>query len=213
MSVAILVPVLRRPHRVKPLLDSIAAATPTPYRVLFLCDPNDAAELRAVRATDADFLDCGGKYSAKINLGVRLTQEPLIFLGADDLEFHPGWLEAAAGRLTDTIGVVGTNDLGNRRVIAGEHATHSLVARWYAELGTIDRSDWLLHEGYDHNFVDNEFVETAKSRHAWAFARDSIVEHLHPLWGKGEPDEIYDKGMAHFRADRRHFVHRVPLWT
>ena len=35
-------------------------------------------------------------------------------------------------------GVVGTNDLSSKRVMAGTHATHALITREYAELGTID---------------------------------------------------------------------------
>ena len=34
------------------------------------------------------------------------TDEPLIFQGADDLRFYPGWLEAAKAKLAPGIGVV-----------------------------------------------------------------------------------------------------------
>lgn len=211
-SLVILVPVLRRPQNVRPLMDSIRRSTPDSYRTLFIADPDDEAELEALRDEGADFTTVTGGYAKKINRGVEITTEPLIFLGADDLRFHKGWLQAATARLTEGIGVVGTNDLGNKRVMRGEHATHSLVTRAYAELGTID-GPGLLHEGYHHWKVDDELVATAKHRGAWAFARDSFVEHRHPYWGKAETDEVYAKGESHSRRDIRLFHRRRALWT
>jgi hypothetical protein len=79
-------------------------------------------------------------------------------------------------------------------------------------MGTVDEPGRLLHEGYGHNFVDNELVETAKTRDAWTFAADSIVEHLHPSWGKAERDQTYNIGRARFDADRRYFQRRQRLW-
>lgn len=211
--VVILVPVLARPHRVARLLENIAGATPQPHRVLFLCDPGDQAEQDAIRVAGGEMLTPGGSYAQKINRGAAATDEPLLFLAADDLRFHDGWLPAAAALISDQVSVVGTNDLGNRRVLAGEHSTHSLVARCYLERGTIDETGKLLHEGYRHNFCDTEFIQTARARGAYAHAPDSIVEHLHPDWGKADRDRTYAKGRATFRVDRRTFARRSRLWT
>lgn len=216
MNVAVLVPVLRRPHRVRPLLASLGRATPRGrWTAYFICDPDDDEEMAAVAAERPrrPMCVCRGNYAQKINHAARLTQEPLIFLGADDLHFHPGWLQAAAALLSDTIGVVGTNDLANRRVIDGEHSTHSLVARWYANLGTIDEPGKLLHEGYPHEFVDDEFVATAKHRGAYAHAHDSLVEHLHPMVGKAPMDDLYAAQHQRMRVGRRIYRRRRSMWT
>lgn len=216
-EVVILVPVLRRPHRVEPLLESIAAATPEPHRVLFIASPGDEGELAALSTIGADVLvldqePAPGDYARKINAGHRASTEPLLFLGADDLHFHPGWLERAADRLGDRVHVVGTNDLGNQSVIDGNHATHSLVTRAYVDqLGTLDEVGVVLHEGYPHEYVDVEFVETAKARGAWAFAGDSIVEHLHPHWGKAPTDELYDQFGHRMQLGRRVWRRRQQL--
>lgn len=211
--VAILVPVLGRPHRVAPLLESIAAATPEPHRVLFICDPGDRPEQDAIAHAGGTMISPGGNYAHKINTGVNFTTEPLIFTGADDLDFHPGWLSEAAALISSTIGVVGTNDLCNGRVIAGEHSTHSLVARWYAELGTIDEPGKLLHEGYPHEWVDDELIETAKHRGAYAHAHTAVVEHLHPQVGKAPMDVLYEGQRLRMRKGRKIFNARRPLWT
>jgi glycosyltransferase involved in cell wall biosynthesis len=212
-AVAILVPVLGRPHRVAPLLASIRAATPEPHKVLFIADPGDDAEHAAIQIHGGDMLIVDGNYPTKINAGVQATDEPLIFTGADDLHFHPGWLPAAAALMSDTIGVVGTNDLCNARVIAGEHSTHSLVARWYAELGTIDEAGKLLHEGYLHEYVDDELIGTAQHRGSYAQAMDSIVEHLHPDVGKAPTDALYAAQGKRMRASRTTYDCRRPMWT
>jgi glycosyltransferase involved in cell wall biosynthesis len=217
VTLAILIPVLRRPHRVVPLLESIKAATPEPHRVLFIASPNDQAEIDAISAAGGEVLviddvPAPGDYARKINAGYRHTDEPLLFLGADDIHFHPGWLPAARALLERGVHVVGTNDLGNSEVIAGRHATHSLVTRQYIDvLGTLERCGEVLHEGYAHEYVDNEFVQTAIARQAWANARDSIVEHLHPHWGKAPTDELYDQHHERMRTGRRVFMQRQPL--
>lgn len=214
-SVCILVPVLKRPHRVVPLLESIAAATLEPHRVLFIADEGDSAELTAIEEAGAEYIALKPpvNYAAKINAGASFAADPFVFLGADDLNFHPGWFEAALARMSEAVAVVGTNDLCNPRVIAGEHATHFLVRRDYLDQGTIDEPGKLLHEGYPHEWVDNEFIETAKHRGAYAHAFDSVVEHLHPMVGKAPMDELYAGQGQRMAAGRRVYRSRRHLWT
>lgn len=214
----IIVPVLGRPHRVAPLLASIANGTPEPHRVLFMATAGDGDELDAIVSAGADHMVIApnhrGDYQKKINHAYRSTREPWLFLAADDLEFHPGWLSSALALMADeSIGVVGTNDLGNQRTIDGTHATHSLVRRSYIDrFGAIDQPGIILHEGYPHEWCDDEFVQTAQHRGAYAHAHDSIVEHLHPLWGKADTDELYDAHAARMKLGRKIFWRRSPLW-
>jgi hypothetical protein len=215
LSVAIIVPMLGRPHLVAPLLESIAAATPERHRVVFACTPRDPA-VEAVRDAGHEPLLVNAKrrgdYARKIQAGIDATTEPLVFTGAIDLRFHPGWLKAAAAHITDQVGVVGTNDLCNPRVMAGEHATHCLVARWYVALGTIDEPGILLHHGYHHEYVDDELVGTAKARGAWAFAAGSHVQHLHPMDGVTPTDALYQAQRARMRMSWAHYNVRRRLW-
>lgn len=222
MTLVILVPVLRRPANVAPLLASIQENTALlgGCRVLFLASPDDDAEHDALRAAGADWVcmterwEGRGDFARKINHGARISTEPYLFLGADDLRFHAGWAEAAMARMVGRIGVVGTNDLGNRRVMAGRHSTHSLVSRTYVEEhGTIDERGKVLHEGYPHEFVDDELVGTAMKRRMWAFARDSLVEHMHPLWGKAASDPIYAAMETRMTAGEPLYRQRRRLWA
>lgn len=219
-TVLIAVPVLDRPERAAMVAESAAEATTVPYRLLFLCSPHDEAEQAACGLTGASVLvvpwESGPHdYAKKINHAVTVSDEPWILMGADDLCFCPGWAENALHCATRTgAKVVGTQDWGNSRVIAGDHSTHPLVSRDYIiGQGTIDVPGVMLHEGYDHNFCDDELVATAKHRGVWAFCHDAEIPHLHPDWGKGIKDATYRKGRASFNADAVLYRSREKLWA
>lgn len=211
MSVlAILVPVLERPHRVRPLLNAIREATSVPYRVLFLADPGDRVEQDAIAAAGGWMLSPGGPYAAKINHGVRATTEPWLLFGADDAEPRPGWFEAATATGAQ---VIGLNDL-ILRPNRPEHATHFLVSREAATLPCIDGSPGPLCEQYAHWRTDDELIATAKRRGMYAYAPDAIVEHVgHPMLPDGVDDETYRKGRATARLDGKRFARRTHMWT
>lgn len=219
-DLVVIVPMLTRPHRVEPLVDSVRRHTTVPHTILFVCTEGDDEVIHAVQAEDDVRLEVlppnqRGDYAKKINHGYRVTDEPYLFLGADDLRFHRGWFEAAVKPMSRSgIGVVGTQDKANRRVKQGRHATHSLVSRDYVDrFGTIDEEGKVLHEGYLHEFVDDEFVETAKARKAFAFEHRAVVEHLHPTVGKAMWDPLYNAQGARMKQDRRVFNERRKLWT
>jgi len=98
-------------------------------------------------------------------------------------------------------------------VMAGKHATHPLVRRAYVdEFGTIDEPGKIVHDGYCHMWVDNELCATAMARGQWAFARESHVEHLHPIFHKGKMDTTYEKALSTSKEDFAHFSARRHLW-
>jgi hypothetical protein len=49
-------------------------------------------------------------------------------------------------------------------------------------------------------------------RGQWAFAKDSRVEHLHPMWHKAEMDETYKKALSTSHEDHRIFMQRSRIW-
>jgi glycosyltransferase involved in cell wall biosynthesis len=221
-DLVILVPVLNRPHRVAPLLDSIEASAPG-ARVLFLVDRADTSELDAICKEMCDerqlclggmeVFDDGPGYAAKINQGARVTAEPFLFLGADDLNFKPGWYEAAKAAMVDGVEVVGVNDLLRRRRTRRDHATHFLMTREYAQRPTIDGETGPLCERYIHNFVDDELIATATARGVYAYAPGAHVEHLHWMNRRAAMDETYKRGRESFESDRVLFEQRRALWA
>lgn len=211
-EVAVLVPVLARPAAAAPLAESLRATSDA--ELVWIISPGDAEQRAACEVAGGRILEAGwepgpGDYARKINLGYRETIAPWVLQAADDLRFHPGWERAALAAGERGAGVVGTDDLGNPTVRRGAHSTHSLVRRSYVESlgGTYDSRE-VLHEGYDHQFVDTELVDAAQARGAWAFAKDAKIEHLHPFWRKGSLDATYRKALAEGDADRRLFLER-----
>lgn len=167
-----------------------------------------------------------GDYGRKLNEGVRQSgippmgsNRPWVFLGAIDLCFCAGWYDVARAHARDGIEVVGTNDLCNARTArppSGQqaaHSTHSLVSRRYIEeQGTIDEPGKVCHEGYPHEYVDDEFVRTARYRGVYAHAINAHVEHLHPMCGKAESDPLYRQQAERIRQGREVFLARQHLW-
>lgn len=221
----IIVPVLNRPANVHPLLHSIWENTTVEYRVIFVVSMDDPTELAAIRpyaGTEESVHiliapwpgGSPGDYARKINKVASTTGAPFIFMGADDLNFHQDWDVNGLYKFTDeSIGVVGTNDLGNPWVMEGKQSTHSFVRSEYVHhAGTIDEIGKVLHEGYHHNFVDNELVETAQHRGAFIHAHDSVVEHLHPDWGKAQRDHVYNIARDSMDPGREIYNQRRHLW-
>lgn len=220
-GVVVVIPVLGRPAAAAPVVASLLESVRVvPCRPLFVCSLGDADEILAVMETAADFLireepSGPGDYAKKINLGYRRTIEPWIFTGADDLRFYPGWADRAIAHGEATgVGVVGTRDLGNGLVTAGKHSTHSLVRRSYAdECGLADQPGAIYYEGYDHQYCDNELVQTAIARGCFSSCATSIVEHLHPIWRKAEDDATYARGQSGRLADLALYNERKELWS
>lgn len=214
MDCVVIVPMLGRAGQVERVAASLAASTDR-ARILFVCTSGDADVLAAVAAYDHIVLAPRerGDYAHKINVGVAATDEPLIFTGAIDIHFHPGWLDLAQALMSDIVQVVGTNDLSNDRTAKGGHSTHSLIAREYCGRGLIDGRTGLLCEDYLHEFVDDELIGTANRRGAYAHCPVSWVEHLHPIAGKAEWDATYRAMNDRMAADRDLFDRRRPLWT
>jgi hypothetical protein len=152
-----------------------------------------------------------GSFAQRVNYGYRHTFREWIFLSGDDVDFHAGWVEAAEAQITPTKHVVGTNDLGNGSVTAGLHATHMFIRRSYVDEqgASWDGPGVVCHEGYRHCYVDDEIVTAAKQRDAWTPALDSIVEHLHPSWGKSLIDETYEIGIQTMGQDGLIFQQRA----
>lgn len=233
---SILIPCLNRPDNVEPVVASALAATPE-AQVILIPTASYADEVEACLEAVGQFgvkrvtiypmvaHETVGDYARKINTAVWWTESPYLFFGADDLRFEPGWFDQAFLRFDRDIGVVGVNDMGPWRpnspsrnaVRDGEHATHCVVARWYCALGLIDDDPFpeqarVLNPDYPHEFVDDEFTATARARHAWAYAEDSHVEHLHPRFGKGQDDESYRRSVDRIPAGRAIYRARAHLW-
>jgi hypothetical protein len=221
VNLATIIPVLGRPQNVEPLIESFIESK-TPGWLVFVHQLDDIDEtleihrnqhenrhlfVRNIPVVDAT------TWPQKINVAVEEINANWYLCGADDIRFHRGWWQATLiARQNTQIGVIGTNDLGNPRVIAGEHTCHPLIRREYIlQHGTWDQPGKAIHEGYRHWYCDDELVITAKMRGAWQHCPDAIIEHLHPYWTGQPSDPTYQLGESHAETDRETFQKRMEL--
>lgn len=219
-STAVLIPTLGRPRRLQQLLDNLEATTHSPNVAYFVVERDDSASIEAGRRAGARVIVNAGppSYASCINTAYRETDEPWLFLAADDIVFVDHWLEAAATAMANPeIGVVGTAD---PYWPLPDHSSHSLVRRRYVEerSGCVDLPNTLLYP-YWHGFTDHELVGVAKSRGAYVYCEDSRVEHHHPGWdalgrvrGGARLDPTYRKGNRNHRRDTLTFIERSEQW-
>lgn len=221
MNVAIIVPTLGRPDSLRPLLQSVATTTPVgAAQVVFVVDHEDKPthdELQAAWQQGWRFGRCfeDGTYPEKVNVGYRASDAPFVLPAADDVVFHPGWLEQALAAFEPGVEVVGTNDL-TPITSDGQHATMPIVRRSYIEKqgAAFGEPGVVLHEGYHHNFVETELCQLAQQRGVFFSCPASIIEHRHPAWGTREADDTDRKGnMRNGDEDRQLFEERRARWT
>jgi len=212
--VDVIVPVLHRPQNVKPFMETLTASTGL-ATAWFVVEPGDIEEIDEVIKYGGKVVEHAGTFAQKMNYGYKYSGKrspaPYVFMVGDDVIFQPGWLDHAEF-VADyyKADVIGTNDLGSPRVIAGDHATHLLIRRSYVDQvgASWDGPGTVCHE-YGHQFVDDEIVAAAQQRGVWQMALGSLVEHLHPYWNKADDDDIYRKGRETMEADRAAFEARA----
>jgi hypothetical protein len=207
--VDVIIPTVReRAANIRPLVESLRASTGLANVILVVDDEDHQAEL----GVDADYVIHPGRFPGKLNAGYQHTKADWIQFVGDDVRFHPGWLDHqqhVAGLYQAK--VIGSNDLTNSRVMRGEHATHWMLARSYIEESgaSWDGPGTLAHEGYKHWFVDDEIVAKAKAEGVFQVALGAVIEHLHPITGRVETDEVYKRNDAYAERDRIHYQRRL----
>lgn len=208
-EVDVIVPTVReRVGNIRTLAETLRASTGLARLVLVVDDEEHALEVKEF----GDTVICPGKFPVKVNAGFAASSAPWVKVVGDDVRFRPGWLDHAqlVARLYSAK-VVGSNDLANPRVMAGDHATHWMVSREYVESegASWDGPGVLCHEGYRHWFTDDEIVTVAKQRGVFQASLASIVEHFHPLVGKAESDDVYERNDRYASQDRDLFRKRL----
>lgn len=221
--ISIIIPSYGRPDKIRAAVENSHQNTVGVHEVVMVVELDQLAQYEdafaGIHAASWLSITCNERsrsYGGAINYACDYANGEYIFMASDDLDFHHGWdVEAMHTMLAlPTIKVVGTNDLLNEFVLNGWHSTHSLVDRRYLEDpgGVIGEPGVALFEGYSHNYVDTEFIGTAKARSVFAPCLTSVVEHKHFTVGKSEKDETYEKGYLHLQEDHDLYQSRKHLW-
>jgi len=205
LPTAILVPSLNRPHRLRDAVANIHENTPEEHFILFcVSDDESKTILDELDEWYLDDSDCEDhRYVTRMNkLIAYLDDAKTVFFGSDDVIHHQGWLTKALLVMDQGPSVVVVNDTCN------PNGTQAVVRREYLERAVFDAPGLAFHPGYRHNFADTEMFFTASRQGEYARALDSVVEHLHPHFGKPRRlgwDETYANAQKGWDED-------VKLW-
>ena len=124
---------------------------------------------------------CSNAWNAAL---AAASGDPVV-LAADDLEFAPGWLDAALSTLSEFEGgwgFVGFND-GHW---GPELSTHYLVSRRLIVEAFGGVIAWPC---YRHSFNDREANDRARAASRYAWSEHAVVRHRHWLFGERQQDE------------------------
>ena len=215
-KVAVLIPTLGRPHKLKENVDNLFDVTGRDeIDIVFIVEPEDTASIDAAGELDALLIvnKRSKNYAGAINTAVNELDHRYFYAAADDFNFHPNWLPPLLEK-SKQYGVVGSDDLGNPNVKAGNFAVSYLVSRWYLPYACIGYPDCLVYEGYKHNYTDTDVCQTAIHRGQYSFCAESVVEHMHPAWGKSEFDKTYERSLDQtlMNIDDAEFMRRSISW-
>ena len=217
--VAVIIPSQNRPGSLLKAVESVLTTTNDVQVVCVLGDENDGSRgiLDRLGASKPEYswrlqyhvLPVAEYHTAeRWNYGAaRALGSPDYFvIGADDVEFQPGWLEAAMSEMKrhGGSGVVALND-GTIAFEGEYYATHFMVSRKYAARGL---GGVIMIPAYEHNFTDREVTERAKRDKMLFWAPDAKILHKHPTMGFDTDDDIYEKGDASFARDEALFMER-----
>lgn len=160
-------------------------------------------------------------YAEKVNAGVEVSTAAWVLVIGDDVEFTPGWFDAAVEQ-TRWFDVVGTNDseegrVRNPHVAAGRHADHAFFRRSYIddEGSSLDGPGVTMPTAYRHWYVDREVIQLARARGVYGHAHDCRIIHHHPGYdgdeAAREADPVYMMAVDASDADEKMWLSRVPL--
>jgi len=190
---------------------NIHANTPEDHYIAFCVADSESRgildELGEWYLDDSDIED--HRYVTRMNALVRQADDaPTLFFGSDDVIFHPGWLSEALRVMDGGPDVVVVNDLHNRS------GTQALMRASYLPRAVFDSPGDAFHGGYVHNFADTEQFFTAGKLGVLDRAMDSIVEHLHPVFGFSNAlkwDDTYLNARAGWKHDEELFLKRRAM--
>lgn len=209
----IIVPTYKRIQNIEKCFNNILE-TPD-CRPLFVVHESDTDSLNEVKRLKASYtIDKQSPSGVNAsNAGYWAIKTNWFVLSQDDIFFHKGWLDNAKKHITKGIKVVGLYD-GYPYHLQSQHSVAWLINRQFVQRNSlsIGHKDVLFNPDYKKNYADNELNDIAKFRKVWAFASDSLAEHLHPGFNKSQMDSTYQMNENFLSEDRELYNLRSNLW-
>jgi GT2 family glycosyltransferase len=140
------------------------------------------------------------------NDALALSKGDPVVLAADDLVFHPGWLEASLCVLDEFDGGWGLVGFNDGHTDNADWSTHYMVSRRMVVevFGGV-----IAWEHYRHSFNDVEASERAKRAGRYAWAEDARVTHEHWLHGSRAKDVTDTRNLGGWGDSERTYRERA----
>jgi glycosyltransferase involved in cell wall biosynthesis len=202
--ISVLLATMGRPDMAEACIKSIRETTDKNVEIVVAVDGPHADARRFSSSCVVSYSpDCRGSSQAW-NDALRVASGDPIVLAADDLEFEPGWLDAALETLAqfeDGWGLVGFND-GHW---GPELSTHYLMSRRFIVevLGGV-----VAWEEYKHSFNDREANARAVAAGRYAWCENARVFHRHWLFGDRMQDGTDTRMLGGHQESERRFYER-----
>ena len=156
-----------------------------PERVehLFAADYNDETAEVFVRFPTAFLAGDGGPVAAW-NAAAAASRGDVLLQLSDDWKPFRGW---------DTAILAAIGDTSKPAVLAisDGHRTDDLLCMAILTRQRYEDQGYLFHPEFFSMFSDNHFTDRAYTDGVVIDAKDIVIEHIHPAFGKGEMDETY----------------------
>lgn len=198
---SVILPTLGRPKRLDIAVSSLWSST-LDYEVECVVVTEEKASMAVATDLGCRVIKAAAGLTAveKWNIGAAEAKGEWIALGADDLLYHKGWLEAALD--ANIGGFVGFNDVWLK---TREFATHFMMTR---EFAIQHNGGCLAIPAYHSWFLDMETAERARRAGGYVWAAKSRVEHRHVDHGMALLDKTYQIGRKWHDIDQATFEKR-----
>lgn len=206
MTVSVLLATMGRPEKAEAFVHNLRATTEGhDVEIVVAIDGplEDANRLDALGCIIHHSAQCRGSSKAWNDALALSTGDPVV-LAADDLEWQPGWLDAALSTLQEFPGgwgFVGFND-GHW---GPELSTHYMMSRRFIieVLGGVVAWDF-----YKHSFNDREANARAHAAGRYAWCEDARVYHHHWIFGDRPQDTTDTRLLGEHPESQRWFEYR-----
>lgn len=195
----VVLPTRNRPQNVIQFLDAFER-TRTWADLAVVADEDDPGTLARLQPPWADWLDVlvlpRSSTATKVNAAAlpgSKTHRAVMFLGDDNVCRTEGWDEQIIEALETPwdyertgppgSGFVYVNDLGGREEI--------IACNMVISSDIIDALGYFDQPSMNHFRVDNVWQDIARATTGLTYLPDVIIEHLHPVLGKGRNDQLY----------------------
>lgn len=204
--ISVCLPTRGRPERFREMYESIKATAVGKVEVIAVFDDDD--ETRFSYPAGPIYLEvpAGTLQSGLWNVAWEQASGDIAHMGADDLIYRTkGWdvkVAEAFTRWREPIGMVYVND-GNpvsETPYMGQTHRDAIGGKYPFSANPFVTREWIAASGmftppwYESWEADTWLYQVAQAvSRAW-YVGDVLIEHMHPMAGKAEMDETYERG-------------------